>query len=236
MSYPNSQYLGNTGEASATLRPGDTAPDLVYPNGTRCSYIATGKTTRGLFGIYKWEMTGEPSGPGPHFHRTFTESFYVLSGAIRVYDGRAWVDAREGDFLHVPEGGIHGFRNELREPASMLIHFAPGAPREEYFESNARFARDGKPSDEEMAEFYLRHDNHIVPEGDEPARRDAAFRASDPALPRSSSSIAAQQSCRTSRACSTDGSMPTTTSFPLRPVRPVYPGFRRWSKTGPMLP
>ena len=44
----------------------------------------------------------------------------------------------------------------------MLIHFAPGAPREEYFESNAQFAREGRPTDEEMADFYIRHDNHLV--------------------------------------------------------------------------
>ena len=41
----------------------------------------------------------------------------------------------------------------------MLIHFAPGAPREGYFEGLAEFARSGRPSDEEMAEFYRHHDN-----------------------------------------------------------------------------
>jgi hypothetical protein len=59
----------------------------------------------------------------------------------------------------VPPGGIHGFRNESGEPASMLLHFAPGAPREGYFEGLAKFAVSGQPSDAEMAEFYLRHDN-----------------------------------------------------------------------------
>ena len=29
---------------------------------------------------------------------------------------------------------MHGFRNESGEPASMLILFTPGAPREDYFE------------------------------------------------------------------------------------------------------
>jgi hypothetical protein len=40
----------------------------------------------------------------------------------------------------------------------MLILFAPGAPREEYFETLARLA--GDPSaDAERAEVALRHDN-----------------------------------------------------------------------------
>lgn len=162
MSYPEPRYLGPSGEATATYRAADQAPDLVYPNGTRCHYLATGKTTRGLFGLYRWEMPAEPSGPGPHFHRTMTESFYVLAGSIRIYDGRQWVETQPGDFIHVPEGGIHGFRNESGKPASILIHFAPGAPREAYFEGNARFAREGKPSDEELAEFYRQHDNYFI--------------------------------------------------------------------------
>ena len=41
----------------------------------------------------------------------------------------------------------------------MLLMFAPGAPREEYFESLAEWAGTGqRPSEEERAEFMLRHD------------------------------------------------------------------------------
>ena len=105
-------------------------------------------------------MGPEPSGPGPHFHRSIAESFYILSGTVRIYDGTRWIDTKPGDFVHVPIGGIHGFRNESGEPASMLLHFAPGAPREGYFEGLAEFAVKGQPSDEELAEFYRRHDNH----------------------------------------------------------------------------
>ena len=162
MSYPEPRYLGPAGEATATYRPIEQDPDLVYPNGTRCHYLATGKVTRGLFGLYRWEMPAEPSGPGPHFHRTITESFYVLAGTIRIYDGREWVESRPGDFFHVPEGGLHGFRNESGARASMLIHFAPGAPREAYFEGNARFARDGRPPKDQLDAFYAAHDNYFV--------------------------------------------------------------------------
>ena len=162
--YPDAVYNGEGGEATATLHRADAPADLVYPNGTRVSYIATRESTQGTFGLYKWEMTGERTGPGAHFHRTITESFFVLAGTIKIYDGREWIDAEPGDFVHVPYGGIHGFRNESGEPASMLIHFAPGAEREGYFEGNARFAREGRPGEDEMAEFYRVHDNHLLPE------------------------------------------------------------------------
>lgn len=159
MSYPGRRYLGEGGEPSATYRMADHEPELTYPSGNTAHYLATGASTNGLFGLYRWEMGPEPSGPNPHFHRSFSESFFILSGTVRIYDGTRWIDTRPGDFVHVPAGGIHGFRNESGEAASMLLHFAPGAPREAYFEGLIDLA---SASEEERAEFYLRHDNHWV--------------------------------------------------------------------------
>ena len=159
MTYPEQRYDGEGGEISAFLRDADHPPDLTYAGGNTVHYLATGASTDGLFGLYRWEMGPEPSGPRAHFHRTIAESFYVLVGNVRIYDGGRWVEARPGDFVHVPAGGIHGFRNESGSPASMLLHFAPGAPREGYFEGIVELAQ---MSDEEKAEFYLRHDNYWV--------------------------------------------------------------------------
>jgi mannose-6-phosphate isomerase-like protein (cupin superfamily) len=136
----------------------------VYGNGTRAHFLMRGTWSRGLFGLYRWEMGPDVSGPRPHFHRTMTESFHVLSGNIRIYDGRRWLDTWPGDFVHVPEGGVHGFRNLSGAPAAMLIHFAPAGPREAYFEGTARLSRGEKMTDEELAQFYLVHDNHWVEE------------------------------------------------------------------------
>jgi mannose-6-phosphate isomerase-like protein (cupin superfamily) len=159
LAYPPTRYQGDAGEVSARLRPAGRDPDLRYPNGGTVDYLATHGSTGGLFGLYRWEMSGEPSGPGPHYHRTMTESFYVLTGTIRLFDGREWLDGRPGDYFYVPEGGIHGFRNESGEPASMLILFAPGATREPYFETLARVAGGLTMTDEEKAAFYAAHDN-----------------------------------------------------------------------------
>jgi mannose-6-phosphate isomerase-like protein (cupin superfamily) len=160
MTYPEPRYLGDEGELSATYRTGGHEPELTYRSGTAVHYLATGASTNGQFGLYRWDMDEKPSGPDAHFHKTISESFFILSGSVRIYDGTRWVDTAPGDFVHVPEGGIHAFRNESGERASMLLHFAPGAPREGYFEGLAEFAVSGRPSDEELAEFYLRHDTY----------------------------------------------------------------------------
>ena len=166
MRYPEPRYTGEKAEVSATYRPASEPPDLVFPSGNVVEYLATGASTDGLFGLYRWTMSPARSGARPHFHRTMAESFFVLAGTIRFYDGRAWIDGRPGDFLHVPPGGLHGFGNESGEPASMLIQFAPGAPRERYFESLAEHARSGPPPEPALSAFFIEHDNLWV---DEPA-------------------------------------------------------------------
>lgn len=160
--YPPLSYTGSAGEASAWVRRADQPPEIGPRKGNACSYLATGETTAGAFGLYRWEMGPEPSGPSPHFHRSITESFYVLTGTVRLHDGREWVDGHPGDFFHVPIGGVHGFRNESGEPASMLLLFTPGAPREDYFETLADAARRAAMGEEDWTAFYLRHDTYWV--------------------------------------------------------------------------
>lgn len=58
------------------------------------------------------EMSARAGGPKTHFHRTISESFFILGGTVRLFDGEQWADARQGDFLHVPQGGLHAFRND----------------------------------------------------------------------------------------------------------------------------
>jgi quercetin dioxygenase-like cupin family protein len=160
--YPPDRYTDTDGDVNASLRRADAPAELVLGAGGAAHYLATGATTGGAFGLYRWEMGPAPTGPGPHFHRGITESFYVLSGTVRLYDGERWLDGSTGDFLHVPEGGIHGFRNESGEPASMLLLFTPGAPREEYFETLADAARRDAMTPEDWAGFFLRHDTFWV--------------------------------------------------------------------------
>jgi mannose-6-phosphate isomerase-like protein (cupin superfamily) len=163
MSYPDARYLGDKGEISAAYRSTDAEPELTVRSGAQVHYLATGATTNGQFGLYRWDMTGPPSGPSAHFHKTFSESFFILSGAMRLFNGERWIDASAGDFMFVPEGGVHGFRHESSEPASMLILFSPGAPREEYFEALAEISAAGRRlSDEDWADLYLRHDTYMI--------------------------------------------------------------------------
>lgn len=154
-------YQGQTGEVNADYLPAGQSRTIQYKSGVLASLIATGDTTDGDLGLFQWDMPAQAGGPGPHFHRRFSESFYVLSGTVRLYNGTSWISAAAGDFLHVPRGGVHGFRNDSDAAASMLILFAPGAPRERYFTELAELAMSGRTmSDAERVEFLARHDQY----------------------------------------------------------------------------
>ncbi|MQA85567.1 MAG: cupin domain-containing protein [Streptosporangiales bacterium] len=169
MSYPAPRYFGEKGEINATFRRADADPDFVskpvqtagptVSRGTAYHYLATTASTGGEFGLYRVDMGPEFGGPTTHFHKTISESFFILSGTMRLFDGERWIDGTAGDYLYVPVGGLHAFRNESGEPVSMLMLFAPGAPREGYFEGITELAT---LSDEERAEFFIRHDSYFV--------------------------------------------------------------------------
>jgi quercetin dioxygenase-like cupin family protein len=162
MSYPDALFHGETGEVSARFRTADTPPDIAYPHGTTVEYLNTGASTDGHFGLYRWNMAPGPGGPALHFHRTFSESFFILSGTVTLGDGAKELQASPGDYLHVPPGGLHSFRNDTDDPASMLLLFSPGAPREEYFEGLLELAEGKQLSPEALDAFFVAHDNLYV--------------------------------------------------------------------------
>ena len=166
MSYPSPRYFADKGEVSATFRTSDAEPELNIGVASRVSLLSTGETTGGLYGLYRWDMLpGKPqtTTASGHYHRTFSESFFVLDGSVALYDGETWREANPGDYLFVPPGGVHSFANTSGEAASMLVLFAPGAPREPYFEELADIRNTGRQlSEQEWAELYARHDQFMV--------------------------------------------------------------------------
>ncbi len=69
-----------------------------------------------------------PPGGGPplHSHRNEDEAFYLLSGDLDMTaDGRSFT-AHKGDFVFVPRGARHRFRNVGSADALMLFMYTPG--------------------------------------------------------------------------------------------------------------
>jgi mannose-6-phosphate isomerase-like protein (cupin superfamily) len=157
--YPPPRFTTAEPEVSASLRRGDQPADYDSFGMVQYHYLANQQKTGGDYGLYRVDLAPKAGGPGPHFHRAMSEAFFVLSGSVRLYDGTEWTDAHQNDYLYVPPGGVHGFGNEADAAASLLMLFAPGAPREHYFEGLAQL---GEMTDDERRAWFIANDNFIV--------------------------------------------------------------------------
>src|SRR4051812_50000501 len=141
-------------------RPGLDAHPLV-DNGPTSSLrmVAPGALTNGRYGLVEYRVAPRSAGAAPHYHQTFSESFYVLTGELTIYANGRWQAYRPGDYALVHETGVHGFRNDGDEETSFLILFAPGIARENFFAELIELRRAGRElTGEERVAFYARHD------------------------------------------------------------------------------
>jgi mannose-6-phosphate isomerase-like protein (cupin superfamily) len=86
---------------------------------------ASGESTDGSLGLV--EATVPPGGgPVAHAHTRADEAFYVLSGDLEILNGDETFVARTGDFVFVPRGTRHRFKNTGVHGVRMLFLFTPG--------------------------------------------------------------------------------------------------------------
>ena len=145
------------GPSRVTVSRAADPPDVAGPPTVR--FVAPGSVTAGRYGLFEYAMGPRSPGPGPHYHRTFSESFYVLTGELTILADVSWATFGPGDYAFVPEHGVHAFRNDGDTPVSFLILFAPGIARERFFTELARMRERGvELTPEERVAFHARHD------------------------------------------------------------------------------
>ena len=120
-------------------RPSGSGPAFWGP-GDLYTFLVTGEESGGsYFAMEALVPTG--GGPPPHIHRNEDETFYLLEGQITFRLGDDSVVARPGDFVNVPRGAVHCFRNDSSELARMVLTFTP-AGIEKFFEETLEPALD----------------------------------------------------------------------------------------------
>ena len=136
---------------------------------------ASGESTNGSLGLV--EATVPPGGgPVAHLHTRSDEAFYILSGELEILDGARTFIAGAGDFVYIPRGTRHRFKNTGVHGARMLFMFTPGGE-----EGVFRYGDEPQPghpppvwtlerfSAPEILRFSEEHGVEILPEeGDEP--------------------------------------------------------------------
>jgi quercetin dioxygenase-like cupin family protein len=112
-------------------RPAQTGA-MYWGPGDLYRFLVTGAESGGAY--FAMEALVPPGGgPPPHIHRNEDETVYVLEGEVSIRLGDKTVAAGAGDFVNVPRGIVHCFRNEGEAPARMILTFTP-AGIERFFE------------------------------------------------------------------------------------------------------
>lgn len=81
-------------------------------------------STAGALGLVEASIP-PGSGPPPHRHTLEDEAFYVLSGSLEIRVEQELVHAGPGDFVFLPRGAVHTFRNMGVDAARALIIVTP---------------------------------------------------------------------------------------------------------------
>ncbi|HEY8511191.1 MAG TPA: cupin domain-containing protein [Cyclobacteriaceae bacterium] len=62
----------------------------------------------------------------PLHHHPDDESFYIISGKVKVWrEDAGWSTLEKGDFVHVPAGMKHAWKNDAKEPNVGVIVTTP---------------------------------------------------------------------------------------------------------------
>lgn len=105
-------------------------------------FLSNGQQTNGMFSLMYIEVH-KGNEPPPHVHQREDESYYILEGLIRFWIGDQVIDAKAGDFIHLPKGLPHRFEVQS-ECVKELMWITPSG-LEQWFWDNSRPAPGMQP-------------------------------------------------------------------------------------------
>jgi len=91
--------------------------------GTLFTYLVTAAESGGSYFTLIVDISPE-DGPPPHIHHLEDEQFYVLDGQLTYSVGDQTFQVNTGDFIHIPRGTVHSFKNGSK-PSRLLATFSP---------------------------------------------------------------------------------------------------------------
>jgi len=111
--------------------------------GDKVTFLVTGAQSGGACFICEG-MAPPGGGPPPHVHHWEEESFYLLQGTLTIQAAGRTFQATAGDFVHIPRGTVHSFRNDGEVDAKALVIVSPAGPAglEKFFEESFYLVTD----------------------------------------------------------------------------------------------
>ncbi|MBR0896031.1 cupin domain-containing protein [Bradyrhizobium tropiciagri] len=132
-------------------------PELINIGALQLKFLQSKETTGGSIDLF--EMTLQPNArmPIPHYHESWDETIYGLSGVSTWRIAGKDIDLGAGETLFIKRGIVHSFTNRSDGPASCLCMLSPGALGPKYFKEMAALLACGAPDPAKMKEVMLRY-------------------------------------------------------------------------------
>jgi len=137
--------------------------ETIRIGGLEVRFLHSKETTRG--GLDVFEMTVQPNArmPVPHYHESWDEVAYGLTGATTFHVAGQEHVLRPGQSVFIGRGIVHGFRNDTHETTTCLCILTPGVLGPAYFREMAALMSGGAPDLARMKETMLRYGLVPVP-------------------------------------------------------------------------
>lgn len=125
--------LTHLASAAGTKATASSAPQVVaagegtqvWAMGVLVTVKVQASDTGGAYSVFE-DYIPPGAGPVPHMHTKEDETIFVLEGKLRAWlDGKQY-DVKAGDFVHMPRGVQHYFKNVSDEPTRLLLSYTPG--------------------------------------------------------------------------------------------------------------
>jgi quercetin dioxygenase-like cupin family protein len=120
-------------DAAAETKPVLTSPKVVsgdegtkvWAMGVMVTVKVKAEDTGGAYSVFE-DVIPPGGGPPPHTHTKEDETIFVIEGELRAWLGGKQYDLKMGDFVHMPRGVQHYFKNVNDKPAHLLLSYTPG--------------------------------------------------------------------------------------------------------------
>lgn len=117
--------------------------EIITIGGLSLEFLHSRHDTGDRLDMFRMHVAPDANMPAAHYHDSWAETVYGLSGTMQWRRGNETFDLAPGESLYIERGVVHGFENRTQQPAVCLCVLTPGALGPEYFREIAALVNDG---------------------------------------------------------------------------------------------
>lgn len=118
-------------------------------------FLLEAADTNGSAAIFEFTVPVGAKVPIPHYHESYDETIYGLSGIITFTVEGNPIDIGPGETCFIPRGAVHGFDNLTQKDAKALTVITPALLGSIFFKEVAAILNAGGPPDLEKLKLTM---------------------------------------------------------------------------------